>query len=203
MTDLVSFNDLAEAEAAIADVGATYLRASQALLDIAEHELWRGEHEDFESYVDTRWQFSRSRAQQIMAAGRFVRQLSTHASLPAPTSEWHFRPLLKLRDKKTGEAGPTTTTLRVQAWKEVVTRAARKLVPVSHALAAEVVAERVPKRKKRDPAPFGLADLCLAFSQLADCPLTPAEARKEWGDPADWKDYARAVAWLKELEGAE
>ena len=71
----------------------TFFGVGQALWDIRDEQLYRGTHNTFEAYCNQRWDFSRQRAYQLIAATEVSAELSTVVDTP-PERESHIRPLL-------------------------------------------------------------------------------------------------------------
>lgn len=100
MTDILTASEctaLAEHEAVIERGIQTFYEVGMALASIRNQKLYRAEHSTFEEYAEKRWQMSRPRAYELMAAAEVVsgmpdtvqpvanaRQASELARVPEP-----------------------------------------------------------------------------------------------------------------------
>lgn len=123
---------LEECEAVIERGLATFVEVGRALLRIRDERLYR-DHGTFEEYCRKRWNFSDSRARQLVAAAETVTDV-TVSGLPAPKTEAVARVLAPLRSEP--------QQMR-EAWTETVDRHGER--PTA-AQVREVVEER-----RRDP----------------------------------------------------
>lgn len=94
---IAASDPLAECEAVIERGLATFVEVGQALLRIRDERLYR-DHGTFEEYCRERWNFSDSRARQLVAAAETVTDV-TVSGLPAPKTEAVARVLAPLRSE--------------------------------------------------------------------------------------------------------
>jgi DNA modification methylase len=74
-----------------------FVAVGRALLEIRDAGLYRETHPTFESYLDERWEISRSRGYQLIDAARVVGALSTNCGpLDSPANEAQARALTPL-----------------------------------------------------------------------------------------------------------
>lgn len=85
--------NLTRCEKTIATGLTTFFSVGQALWDIRDAKLYRGSHDTFDVYCEERWDFSRQRAHQLIAAAEVSADLSTIVDI-CPERESHVRPLL-------------------------------------------------------------------------------------------------------------
>src|SRR4051794_2924000 len=83
----------------IVDAGLkTFVEVGQALAEIQARRLYRNEFATFEAYCAARWDMSRKRAYDFVAAAKVTAELSQICDTP-PTVEAHAAALLPLRDE--------------------------------------------------------------------------------------------------------
>lgn len=99
---------LVECETVIERGLATFVEVGAALLRIRDDHLYRDDYQTFEDYCRERWQFSDSRARQLVGAVETVTTV-TVGGLPAPSSERVTRELHAVPQEE-----------RQQTWAEVV-----------------------------------------------------------------------------------
>ncbi len=107
--------DLARLEGLIQEGLGTFCAVGRALHAIREGRLYRASHETFEAYCADKWEFSRQRAYQLLAAAEEVGRLSTIVDTP-PQRETHVRPLLAV-----------PVDHRADVWRETLGSAPRDL----------------------------------------------------------------------------
>lgn len=90
---------LDELEAVIARGLGAFFEVGDALRQISGARLYKDTHDTFESYCIERWQLSRPRAYELMAAADVVASLSAIADTPMPRNEAQARQLAPMRDK--------------------------------------------------------------------------------------------------------
>ncbi len=91
----------------------TFIDVGSALMEIRERRLYRETHSTFEAYTQERWDFSSSRARQLIGAAQVVASLPESVTgVTPPTSEAHARPLAALAPE-----------MRDRVWREVVATA--------------------------------------------------------------------------------
>lgn len=195
-----TFATLAECEVVIANYITSYEEAGQALLDIHERQLWQeAGYVTFEAYVADRWQLSTGRASQLMSAGKFLRHLDlARANLPAPATERHFRPLMRVRGAR-DEPELQAWERRTECWRIVHDTARNNSVP---AITVEFISGIVDRyyrggtRVNPPPPPLVREDLEVAFAAIAQCGLTPHEALIKFGDTTGWEHFEDAFQWM-------
>jgi len=100
----------------------TFVEVGNALMEIRDKRLYRAEFSSFETYCNTRWEFSKRRANQLIGAAQVIHALGT--IVPTfPQNESQARPLTKLPPER-----------RAEAWQKAVATAQ-----------GEVTAEHVQK----------------------------------------------------------
>lgn len=173
---------LAELEKVISG-NSTFMEAAQALLVIKEEVLHRPL--TFETYCTTRTHYTRSRAQQLVAAARIQKRLGI--VLPA---EGHYRALNRVPDDVKLLLAPQMVNRSVADAEEIVREYREK-----HAIG---------KTRNRHPRVVAVAE---ELGRLADrgkrgwtpemCKdLTPPEARKQL------TQISKAIAFLEEVREA-
>lgn len=110
----------------------TFVEVGLALMEIRDKRLYRETHDTFEAYCRQRWQFSDSRARQLIGAAETVTTV-TVGGLPAPSSERQARALTPLKDEPEKMA---------QAWEEAVKESNGK--PTAASIAAAVSEQKNP-----------------------------------------------------------
>jgi hypothetical protein len=90
------------AEQTIARGLKSFLEVGMALKAIRDRRLYRQRYSTFEEYCARRWDFSRPRAYELVAASEVVADLSAIADTEAlPENEAQARPLTRLKDAAT------------------------------------------------------------------------------------------------------
>ena len=104
-----------------------FIAVGAAITEIRDAKLYRATHGTFEAYLADRWEISRSRGYQLIAAAR-VSTVVDNAGLPTPTNEAQARELARVPQhqvvpvweaavKMAGPANPTATTVQDAAKK--------------------------------------------------------------------------------------
>lgn len=96
-------------ERVIQDGLAKFVEVGEALREIQEKKFYRATHATFEAYCKDRWDFSKSRAYQLLEASLVAKQVSTIVDI-VPTNEAQARELAILE----------TPDERAAAWKQAV-----------------------------------------------------------------------------------
>lgn len=112
MTDLLSATEqteLAQLEAVIERGMNTFIEVGNALAAIHEQKLYRSEHVTFEDYCRQRWNVSRPRAYELMAAADAVSGIPD--TLPQPTNAGQAVALARVPESE-----------RSEVWRETVAR---------------------------------------------------------------------------------
>jgi len=119
---------ISKGKKAFSEVGA-------ALYEIRESKLYRSTHKTFEAYVADRWEFSKSRARQLIEAAAVIENVyNCNQTQPIlPSSEGVARELAKLPAEEQSEV-----------WEEVIKTTASPT--------ARIVKAVVEKRKEAEPA---------------------------------------------------
>jgi hypothetical protein len=130
----------------------TFIEVGEALMEIRDSRLYRGEHGTFEDYCRKEWKMSRPRVYQLIGAAEVATRLSTVVDKP-PTSERQARPLTKLeaeqqpvawnRAVELADGGPPTARQVEQAVIELVPNRDDKAPE-------EVLAVERKRRRKRE-----------------------------------------------------
>lgn len=113
MTDILTASEstaLAEHEAVIERGIKTFYEVGLALADIRNRKLYRADYGTFEEYAEKRWQMSRPRAYELMAAAEVVSAMAD-TDVPAPANERQAR-----------ELGRVPEPERTEVWRETVER---------------------------------------------------------------------------------
>jgi hypothetical protein len=113
MTDILTAsesNALAEHEAVIERGIKTFYEVGTALADIRNRKLYRANYGTFEEYAEKRWQMSRPRAYELMAAAEVVSAMAD-TGITAPANERQAR-----------ELGRVPEPDRATVWAETVER---------------------------------------------------------------------------------
>lgn len=105
-TDLLAASEqteLIDCERIIGEGYTTFLKVGLALAKVRDAKLYRGEHKTFEAYCEKRWNFSRTRAYELIASAGITNALSAMADIPSPANERQARELHGL-DSETAAA---------------------------------------------------------------------------------------------------
>lgn len=117
-TDLTTNDDqrLVECEAKIDRSLRSFVDIGDALLEIRESRLYRNSHQNFEQYCQSRWNITKSRANQLISASRLVENLENNGQLGGvlPSSESVARELQRVDADRQQEV-----------WSQVVSTAPR------------------------------------------------------------------------------
>lgn len=185
MTDILTASEitaLAEHEAVIERGIKTFYEVGTALADIRNRKLYRADYGTFEDYAEQRWQMSRPRAYELMAAAEVVsgmpdtappvanaRQASELARIPEPERAGIWTETVERTDGK-----PTAAAVR-ETYEQ------RQTQPDDNLLAGDdwvqsdgpgfEAAVTPPAKPKRRPLPEAFTDagrdLCRAAERLA------------------------------------
>lgn len=138
---------LNEAEAAIEDGLASFVKVGEALADVRDRRLYRSSHPTFEAYCRDRWEIGKSRAYQLIDAAVVT---STIVDGIQPTNEGQARELSGLNgDEATAvmvqalslaSGAPTAATIR-KAREQVAPKPAMAKTVDHAALADAAIAE--------------------------------------------------------------
>lgn len=134
--------NLARCEQVIQTGLGTFFQVGQALWDIRDNRLYRGRFETFEAYCADRWDFSRQRAYQLIAAAETAAEMSTIVDTP-PERETHIRPLLAIPKER-----------RAEVWQAAIAAAeldAAGSPIVTARLVQDAVNQWNDRRKMQDP----------------------------------------------------
>jgi hypothetical protein len=135
---------LAELEAVIDKGKQVFIEVGLALSKIRKSKLYRGEFKTFEAYCKAKWDISRPRAYELMAAPEIYKNLSAVADIShLPKSERYIRVLKKLEKPE----------LQQQAWREFVDTVADSAQTVKslEVVAAKYLAPTSTPTKKTKP----------------------------------------------------
>jgi hypothetical protein len=115
-------------EAVIDEGLKTFVEVGNALLEIRDSRLYRGDFGTFEDYCRERWQMERAHAYRLIDAAQVIRNLSPMGDIP--TSERQVRPLTKLEPseqrlawKLATAVNPNPTASDVEEVAQTITRA--------------------------------------------------------------------------------
>lgn len=88
----------------------TFVDVGGALLEIRDSRLYRADYGTFEEYCQQRWNFTRMRASQLIAAAEVIENIQfVNPGLQIPEYEKHTRPLTQLEPEQ-----------QYEAWRNVV-----------------------------------------------------------------------------------
>lgn len=111
----------------------SFLDVGNALMEVKQEQLWRGEYESFDDYCQRRWNFSQWYAYRLTSAVEVANRLDNCPK--KPKQEAQLRPLAKLPKDQ-----------QAAAWQEAVDEAEGD-EPTAKEVAA-VVERRKPKKAK-------------------------------------------------------
>lgn len=182
---------LAELEQVIASGLRTFVDVGHALTVIRDGDLYKATHKTFELYCADRWQFSKSRASQLITAAEAVVNVY-HGKLPAPDNERQARELAKLAPKD-----------QPKAWAEAVKTAPDGVVTAKHV--AAVVAERLPKPEPRrvTPSPAveqNTADVANDCTEALHAEIVPPSVAEKWECESCGTRWPREVSVCAECD---
>ena len=130
-------NRLVELERKIEHGITTFIEVGEALMEIRDSRLYRGEYGTFQDYCRKEWKMSRPRVYQLIGAAEVAPRLSTMVDKP-PTSERQARSLTKLESEQ-----------QPVAWNRAVEIADGK--PPTARQVEQAVIELVPNRDDKSP----------------------------------------------------
>ena len=142
MTTALSVNEkmaLAECEDVIEAGVKTFVEVGKALAMIRDRKLYKSGHDSFEAYCQERWKFTKTYANNLIAANSVMENLTTIVVTP-PRTESQARPLAKLPPEE-----------QPAAWTEANERAKEEGRPVTARHVEEVVARRIEKPEPSEP----------------------------------------------------
>lgn len=114
--------ELEQLESVIERGKQTFVEVGNALMEIREKRLYRETHPTFEAYTQERWDFSASRARQLIGAAQVVASLpEVVTGVTPPITEAHARPLAALAPDS-----------REQVWRNAVLSAPDGKVTLTH-----------------------------------------------------------------------
>jgi len=151
-TDLTTNDDqrLVECEAKIDQSLRSFIDIGDALLEIRESRLYRNSHQNFEEYCQSRWNITKSRANQLISASRLVENLENEdANGVLPSSESVARELQRVDSDRQHEV-----------WSQVVSTAPRGANNEAVVTARHVreTVERITAAPEPAPQSEGLTD---------------------------------------------
>lgn len=152
--------DLEQCEQVIARGLATFVEVGQALARIRDARLYRETHDTFEDYCQERWQMTRKRAYDLIAAEQVTTALSPNGD--TPSNEAQARELAPLRDE------PERMT---EAWQQATATAAAEGRQVTAADVRRVVRQPEISTTKQEPE-YTHCPTC-GHRVRADKPLRP------------------------------
>ncbi len=176
------------AERTIARGLRSFLEVGLALKEIRDNRLYRQHYSTFEEYCARRWDFSRPRAYELVAASEVVADLSAMADIGLlPESERQARPLTRLKDPAE----------RRRAWHTAVRTAEAEGRAVT-ARDAEEAVWRLNGNGQTEPAAAdgGPVYSCVQGTN-ADLIATVARLYLNKGDRVADITYGQGVFWQK------
>lgn len=176
------------AERTIARGLRSFLEVGMALKEIRDRRLYRQLYSTFEEYCARRWDFSRPRAYELVAASEVVADLSAIADTEVlPENEAQARPLTRLKD----------AAARRRAWHTAVTMAAAEERPVT-ARDTEEAVRRLNGNGHTGPAAAegGPVYTCVQGTN-ADLIATVARLYLHKGDRVADITYGEGAFWQK------
>ena len=151
---------LAELEATIDRHLAGFVACGRALAEIRDSRLYRNDYGDFQSYCQDKWQFSRQRANQLIAAAEVVNNLAaakqqsekmaTIVAIPLPYNEGQARALTQLERED-----------QVRVWQSVLEKSKESAQPITasvikrEAHALKAAQQPLPSRTRLEPTDDG------------------------------------------------
>jgi len=208
------FSNLDEAEEVLIDFQFQYVRVGQALLDIFDRELWREIPKcfDFEEYCDKRWDLQKSRAMQLVRAGKMAREIIAHRGddMPLPSNEAQARALISAVKPNKFDPEDQVWARRAEGWSIVLDQAKNDEEEITAPYIVQVcerwlgggskVANPTGKKRMRDP----VEEFNNAFDYICDSGFSVDEiaekAAKKY--PDGWEELVNAFAMLNELRQA-
>lgn len=103
-----------------------FYEVGQALKQIRDGRLYRGQYSTFEDYCIQKWQMGRAHAYRLMESSEVIQNLSPMGDIETPATERQARPLTDLPPEHQGEAWSAAQTIgnNSQPSSATVTKAA-------------------------------------------------------------------------------
>lgn len=170
----------------------TFVTVGASLAQIREQRLYRETHDTFEAYCQERWDWTASRARQLIGATEVVQQIESVTPGNTPPTEKHARELVSVPTEK-----------RAEVWQEAVEGSGGKPTAKDVAKAAKPykpASERKPRKKverseaESEPVEEGRED-----SESAEAVATPALTPDA---SAGSLDHDERLAYLLNAESA-
>lgn len=161
-------NQLRKLESKIQKGMQTFFEVGAALKDIRDKKLYRTDHATFESYCETRWEFSKTHANRQVAAAQLIEDL-TPIGVILPSNESQCRPLTKLLDADQQEA-----------WQTVLDRAPQR-PDGTREITAKLVTEVVDEKLRQHDAQTTAVSIS-PDAELAEAVPEPADAELSAAD---------------------
>jgi hypothetical protein len=120
-----------ECEQIITDGLNTFMEVGQALTEIRNRRLYRGDFKTFEAYAHQKWGIKRQRAYELMGASEVARNLSEISDI-LPAKESHAASLLRLSPEDQREA-----------WQEIIDEAGENVTKLTAGAIRKKVNERL------------------------------------------------------------
>lgn len=127
----------------------TFFEVGAALLRVRDLKLYRVDHPTFEAYCQERWDFTKTYANNLIAATSVRNNLTTIVVKQLPANEAQARPLAKLKDPEQQR----------EVWERVVQRADELGKRITADLVASVVSELQPPELPASPTPEPLSSV--------------------------------------------
>jgi len=173
--------DLEMLEGVIKKNLAAFYEVGRALMEIRDRRLYKEVkgYKTFEEYCRIEWNFSRSRAYQLIDSAEAVENVNNCRQIP--TTESQTRPLTQLKPDQQAEA-----------WQEAVETAPNGKVTAAHvALVVEKTVAEQTGGQAKDPIAYPVSDakdyVRFAISQLE---------RIMDDDPEAWKELGKLILWI-------
>lgn len=146
-----------------------FFEVGAALLRVRDLRLYRGLYATFEDYCQARWGFSKTYANNLIAATSVRNNLTTIVVKTLPSNEAQTRPLAKLK----------TPEQQQQAWQRAVETAPDGRVTAAH------VAAVVRDMRRADPTAADAVPADAAATDESDASAAPRVAAELWPEEID------------------